>query len=97
MIWLKIRHKYGNGVGSWDYLEIEKENKEENIEKAIRDFEYEVDDYWVERSLYDGAEYEIVNRPPKEWLSKRIQDFENVERDARYKIIQYENLIKQND
>lgn len=70
-MWIKVRHNYGGtNKGKWHYVEIQDESQ---IEEAIRNYEYTVDSYWVYRSIYQGAEHEIIDRPPKEWLEARCK------------------------
>lgn len=90
--WIKVRHKYGNHKGNWDFIEIEEDNFDDNLEEAIRDYESTVDPYWPYRSLYDGVEHMIIDKPPKEWLLKQSNNMKTRLEKLKKQIRRYEAL-----
>lgn len=69
---LKYRHKFAHGYGSWEYEVIHKKNipyVEELIEEKAREYDYS--------DKYRGIDYEVVDYPTDEYILSQINNAEN--------------------
>lgn len=73
MKWLKYNHKWAWGDSKdFDYIRYNGKDDDESICEFIQDFELCKEHNWSDK--YRGIDYELVDKPPVEWIKKEIND-----------------------
>ncbi len=89
-MWVKWRHKFSSGDGDWDYFET---SRREDIEETLEEKEEEF--AWDGGEHYRRTEYEIVDYPPKEWISFLIGRLEDDIFFASKRVEELKKLLKE--
>lgn len=73
MKWLKYKHKWAWGHSqNFEYIQYVGEEDKESIRNFILDYAIHEEHNWSDK--YRGINYELVDKPPDEWIKKEIED-----------------------
>lgn len=77
MKWVKYTETFNHGYGRTDYMPVYGEYSEEDFNTSVKetlsdkaDAEY----WWAEG--WRGYKWEVVDKPPAEWIAKKIEAVE---------------------
>ena len=91
-MWLKWRHKFAEGPGSWDWCDMgDRDVSRDQIEDLCVDLRAEYGWY----SNYRGIEAYPVSTPPIDYLRKVVKEHKTSVRNLRSSIARLESLIQE--
>jgi hypothetical protein len=95
-MWLKWRHKYAHGPGSWVWTFVGDWTKdwEERGEALIEDYLDEKTDEYNWSDKYRGIEHELVERPPDEVIAKEIERLNGTIERSHSRLVKMWGLLK---
>lgn len=88
-MWIKYRHGWAHGFGSYDYTEIPDNCSQEVLEDIVE--ELKSPNWWSDK--YRGVQYELVDKPPKEYILGLISGLEVTIEGYNKRILQLKELI----
>ena len=76
--WFKWRKNYSSGPSSWKYDKICHDSETPLSEEYIEEYiEEEFVNSWIEGEHYRGFDFELVDKPPMEYIDTRIEYYLN--------------------